>query len=87
MNVCPVGRSCSQAERDQFVAFERAHPIRERFVAALRERFPAETCGLTFSIGGQISIGQKGKGKKSGIFRKFLKREQKVRKKIFAKNP
>jgi hypothetical protein len=39
LNVSPIGRSCSQAERDEFVEFERTHPIRVEFVKALEEKF------------------------------------------------
>lgn len=56
INVSPCGRSCTQKERMSFVEFERTNPIREQFVAALCRRFPIEKHGLTFSIGGQISI-------------------------------
>ncbi|KAJ8318601.1 hypothetical protein KUTeg_003692 [Tegillarca granosa] len=49
INICPVGRSCSQAERDQF-----EHHVRQKFVEALRKEFG--TSGLKFAIGGQISI-------------------------------
>lgn len=55
INVSPIGRSCSQAERDEFVAFEaKGNPIRKKFVEALQEKF--SSYGLTFAIGGQISI-------------------------------
>ncbi|KAA0202848.1 hypothetical protein HAZT_HAZT006683 [Hyalella azteca] len=54
INLCPVGRSCSQELRDQFAVYDKEHKVREKFVAALREKFP--DLGLTFSIGGQISI-------------------------------
>ncbi|KAI1733018.1 eukaryotic phosphomannomutase domain-containing protein [Ditylenchus destructor] len=54
MNVSPIGRSCSQAERNQFVEYEAKEPVRKTFVNALRERF--HDYNLTFSIGGQISI-------------------------------
>ncbi|KFM78438.1 Phosphomannomutase 2, partial [Stegodyphus mimosarum] len=54
INVCPVGRSCSQAERDQFALYDKEHKIREKFVSAMRENFP--NSGLTYTIGGQISI-------------------------------
>ena len=54
LNVSPIGRSCSQQERDDFVQLDNQLKIREQFVKALRERFTAY--GLTFSIGGQISI-------------------------------
>jgi len=54
INVCPVGRSCSQEERDQFGEYDKVHHIREKFVEALRKEFPDN--GLHFSIGGQISF-------------------------------
>nr|CAG4636431.1 EOG090X0BFR [Eubosmina coregoni]SVE69999.1 EOG090X0BFR [Eubosmina coregoni] len=54
INVCPVGRSCTQSQRDQFAAFDQEHGIREKFVEDLKKQFP--DLGLKFSIGGQISI-------------------------------
>merc|ERR1712116_11096 len=54
INVCPVGRSCSQAERDGFAAYDKEHKIREKFVTDLKKQFPDS--GLVFSIGGQISF-------------------------------
>nr|CAG4650404.1 EOG090X0BFR [Sida crystallina] len=54
INVCPVGRSCTQAERDQFAEYDKEHNIRGKFVQSLRSQFP--DLGLAFSIGGQISI-------------------------------
>lgn len=65
INVCPVGRSCSQAEREQFAEYDRIHKIREKFVAALNEHFGSqgngeggdvEDMGLRYVIGGQISF-------------------------------
>jgi phosphomannomutase len=54
INVSPIGRSCSQQERLQFAAFDAEHGIRRAMVAAYRAAFP--DFGLSFSIGGQISI-------------------------------
>jgi phosphomannomutase len=54
INICPVGRSCSQNEREQFAEFDKTHKVREKFVAALNEEF--SDLGLAFVIGGQISI-------------------------------
>ncbi|XP_053607552.1 phosphomannomutase [Plodia interpunctella] len=54
INICPVGRSCSQAERDQFSAFDKEHQIRKKFVAALVDEFKGVS--LTFALGGQISV-------------------------------
>ncbi|KRY60349.1 Guanine nucleotide-binding protein alpha-12 subunit [Trichinella britovi] len=56
LNVSPIGRSCSQNERNEFVEYDEKHQIREKFIEELRKRFPVEKYGLHFSIGGQISI-------------------------------
>ncbi len=56
INVSPVGRSCSQEQRDQFSKLDKEQGIRKKFRAALLEEFPPETAGLHFAIGGQISI-------------------------------
>uniref|UniRef100_A0A8C3ISN4 Phosphomannomutase n=1 Tax=Chrysemys picta bellii TaxID=8478 RepID=A0A8C3ISN4_CHRPI len=54
LNVCPVGRSCSQEERIEFYELDKREHIREKFVADLQREFAGK--GLTFSIGGQISF-------------------------------
>jgi len=54
LNICPVGRSCSQEERIQFYEYDKIHNIRPKFVSALQEKFAGKN--LTFSIGGQISF-------------------------------
>lgn len=54
LNLSPIGRSCSQAERNQFVQWDSDLKIREKFVEALRSNFSHTS--LQFSIGGQISI-------------------------------
>lgn len=54
INVCPVGRSCSQFEREQFNEYDKVNRIRETFIEDLKEEFPS--LGLKFSIGGQISF-------------------------------
>ena len=43
-----------QAERDQFEEYDKKHHIRENLRLALIKQFP--DIGLTFSIGGQISL-------------------------------
>jgi phosphomannomutase len=53
VNICPIGRSCSQKERDEFDEYDKIHNIRANLCNKLRERFGDK---LTFSIGGQISI-------------------------------
>ncbi|KAK9801386.1 hypothetical protein WJX73_003766 [Symbiochloris irregularis] len=54
LNISPIGRNCSQQERDEFEIFDRTAGIRKAMVAAMQERF--KDFGLTFSIGGQISF-------------------------------
>jgi phosphomannomutase len=54
VNVCPVGRSCTQAERDQFANYDAVHNIRAKFVDALRAEFP--DLGLVYSIGMHYGI-------------------------------
>ncbi|XP_060169123.1 phosphomannomutase-like [Lycium barbarum] len=52
LNVSPIGRNCSQEERDEFEKYDKVHKIRETMVTVLRQKF--EHLNLTFSIGGQI---------------------------------
>uniref|UniRef100_A0A1B6L2N1 Phosphomannomutase n=1 Tax=Graphocephala atropunctata TaxID=36148 RepID=A0A1B6L2N1_9HEMI len=54
INVCPVGRSCSQQERDEFGEYDKVHKIRESLVEKFKTQFP--DFGLNYVIGGQISI-------------------------------
>nr|XP_033479737.1 phosphomannomutase 2 [Epinephelus lanceolatus] len=54
LNVSPIGRSCSQEERNEFYELDKKEKIREKFVSILREEFKGK--GLSFSIGGQISF-------------------------------
>lgn len=54
LNVSPVGRNCSQEERDAFEVYDREHQVRTTLVKKLEAEF--EDFGLKFSIGGQISF-------------------------------
>mmetsp|Transcript_5636 Transcript_5636/g.20187 ORF Transcript_5636/g.20187 Transcript_5636/m.20187 type:complete len:256 (-) Transcript_5636:49-816(-) len=54
LNVSPVGRNCSQEERDAFEAFDREHHVRSKMVEVLSKDFA--DLDLKFSIGGQISF-------------------------------
>ena len=56
INICPVGRSCSQEQRIQFHELDLKKGIRRKFVEVLNENFPENSFGLHFAIGGQISI-------------------------------
>ncbi|KAJ4954640.1 hypothetical protein NE237_011423 [Protea cynaroides] len=54
LNVSPIGRNCSQEERDEFEKYDKVHNVRSKMVSVLREKF--SHLNLTFSIGGQISF-------------------------------
>ncbi|KAF4593265.1 Phosphomannomutase [Pleurotus pulmonarius] len=54
INVSPIGRNATIAERLDFQAYDKEHGLREKFVKVLQEKFP--DYGLTYSIGGQISF-------------------------------
>lgn len=54
LNVSPIGRNCSQSERDEFEKFDLANGIRAKMVATLEEKFA--DYGLKYSVGGQISF-------------------------------
>ncbi|GAB2232183.1 hypothetical protein Drorol1_Dr00011210 [Drosera rotundifolia] len=54
LNVSPIGRNCSQEERDDFEKYDKIHNIRGKMVEILRQKFAH--LNLTFSIGGQISF-------------------------------
>lgn len=54
LNVSPIGRNCSQEERDEFEQYDKQAGIRKQLVAKLQEKFA--DFPLTFSIGGQISF-------------------------------
>ncbi|CAN8005101.1 unnamed protein product [Ixodes hexagonus] len=54
LNVSPIGRNCSQSERDAFEVYDKKHGIRAAFVKTLRDNFPEYD--LQYSIGGQISF-------------------------------
>lgn len=59
INICPVGRSCNQTEREQFNAFDQDHKIRQSFIDELEKNFgpnSSDPLGLEFVIGGQISF-------------------------------
>lgn len=55
INVSPIGRNCSQEERDEFERYDKKMGVRDAFVKVLKAKF-GEKMGLSFSIGGQISF-------------------------------
>ena len=54
VNISPVGRNATQAERDAFQKYDHEHGVRAAMIKALQAKFPDS--GLTYSIGGQISF-------------------------------
>ena len=53
-NISPIGRNCSQEERDEFEKYDHIHNVRKIMIAALQKEFP--DYGLKYSVGGQISF-------------------------------
>jgi phosphomannomutase len=54
INICPVGRSCSQEERKQFCEMDKNQGIRKKIVTYLNKKL--SHLDLSYSIGGEISI-------------------------------
>ncbi len=54
INVSPIGRNCSQEERDAFEKYDHEHQVRKEFIDKLKQEFP--DLGVKYSIGGQISF-------------------------------
>ncbi|KAK9825506.1 hypothetical protein WJX74_002336 [Apatococcus lobatus] len=54
LNVSPIGRNCSQEERDAFEAFDKRACVRKAFVEVLKKEFA--DLPLCYSVGGQISF-------------------------------
>jgi len=54
INVSPIGRNCSQKEREDFYEYDKEHKVREKFINVLKAQFVEY--GLKFSVGGQISF-------------------------------
>lgn len=55
INISPIGRSCSQEERESFYSYDLENSIRDKIIDKVKELY--EWSGeLTFSIGGQISV-------------------------------
>ncbi|KAG9014334.1 Phosphomannomutase [Tulasnella sp. JGI-2019a] len=54
INVSPMGRNATNAERKEYEIYDKEHGIRTTFVKVLQEKFAEYD--LTFSIGGMISF-------------------------------
>lgn len=62
INICPVGRSCNQLQRDEFDQLDKKHNYRTKLVDCVSEKWNQyrnenkDVAELSFSIGGQISV-------------------------------
>jgi len=54
INVSPIGRNCSQEERNNFAIFNKETKVLEKFRDAVEKEF--SDFNMKFSIGGQISF-------------------------------
>jgi hypothetical protein len=54
LNISPVGRDCSFPEREAFEIYDKEHHIRQKFVQAIKDKFP--DVPIEMAIGGQISF-------------------------------
>lgn len=72
-NVSPIGRNCSQEERDEFEQYDKQHHIRENLIETLKAAFPDYP--LQYSVGGQISFDVFPKGWDKTYCLQFLQKE------------
>jgi phosphomannomutase len=56
INISPIGRSCTQSERDEFEIYDKENNVRKDIIEKLKESLGNEFYNFQFSIGGQISI-------------------------------
>lgn len=56
INISPIGRSCSQEERDEYEKYDLLHNIRQNLIENIKYELGVLSNNITFSIGGQISI-------------------------------
>lgn len=54
VNICPIGRDCTTAERETFEMFDNVNGTRAKMIECLKSKF--DQYGLQYAIGGQISI-------------------------------
>lgn len=76
INISPIGRNCSQEERDEFEKFDKENTIRKNMIDKLKENF--KEYDLTYSIGGQISFDVFPKGWDKTYCLQFLKQFENV---------
>lgn len=54
LNISPIGRNCSQIERENFEKYDNEHQVRAAFIQVLRDKFAH--LDFQYAIGGQISF-------------------------------
>jgi len=74
INVSPIGRNCTQLEREEFYKWDQETKTREKMVADYQRNF--SDLSLTFSIGGQISIDIFPRGWDKTYCLRFIDREK-----------
>ena len=76
INISPIGRNCSQQEREGFYKLDEEKGIRKNIVNYLSEEL--KSLNLSFSIGGQISIDIFPKGWDKTYCLQFLKQYENI---------
>ena len=76
INISPIGRNCSQIERNDFEKFDNENNIRKKMIDALKLEF--QDYDFTYSIGGQISFDVFPKGWDKTYCLQFLKDFKKI---------
>eukprot|EP01083_Nonionella_stella_P228799 810555_1 len=56
INVSPIGRNCSQKEREEYYELDKKEKIREKMIDEFKKKLPELAKKLKCSIGGQISF-------------------------------
>lgn len=73
-NISPIGRNCSQKERDEFEKYDNKEKIRENMINKLKKDLP--DLELTYSIGGQISFDAFPKGWDKSYCLKYIEEKE-----------
>ena len=76
LNISPIGRNCTQQEREDFWQYDKLHNVRSKMVQVLQRQFP--DYGLKYSIGGQISFDVFAEGWDKTFCLKYLEKFQNI---------
>jgi len=55
INISPIGRNCTQQEREEYYEYDQKHQIRAKMIEEFQNKMPHLAKKLKCSIGGQIS--------------------------------